>query len=135
MAPAAIAPVKYAGRNYLIEFCAVMALYVGAIAVRPWLIAHTESAGLALAIKLLPIVPIWLLLGVVWRHYRRIDEFEQHKFLVTLAVSFGIGSCVIMSYSFLMDAGLPALAITWAWPTLATTWAINSAIQSIANRG
>jgi len=134
MAAAATAPVKYAGRTYLIEFVFVMALYVAAILVRPWLIDHAANAGLALAAKLLPIVPIWLMLGAVWRHYKRIDEFERHKFLVTLAISFGVGSCTVVSYSFLMDAGLPPLAITWAWPTLAVSWVITSAIRSMADR-
>ncbi|MES1257822.1 MAG: hypothetical protein ABUS51_05310 [Acidobacteriota bacterium] len=134
MAATATAPVKYAGRSYLIEFVSAMALYVAAIVVRPWLIDHAANSGFALAAKLLPIVPVWLMLVAVWRHYNRIDEFERHKFLVTLAISFGFGSCTVVSYSFLMDAGLPPLAITWAWPTLAVSWVITSAIRSIADR-
>jgi hypothetical protein len=134
MVPAATAPVKYAGRNYIVEVAVAMALYVGAILARPWLIAHAADHQLALAATLLPAVPVWLMLLVVWRYYRRIDEFERHKFLVTLAISFGIGSCLIVTYAFLMDAGLPPLAITWAWPTLAVSWALTSAIMSIANQ-
>ncbi len=130
----ATAPVKNAGRTYLIEFSAIMALYVLAILVRPWLLDHAASADLALAAKLLPIVPVWLMLVAVWRHYLRIDEFERLKFLETVAISFGVGACAIVSYAFLEDAGLPQLAITWAWPTLAASWGLTSAIMSIANR-
>jgi hypothetical protein len=32
-----------------------------------------------------------------------------------------------------MDAGLPPLAITWAWPTLAVSWALTTAIMQIAD--
>lgn len=130
----AIAPVKTAGRDYIIEFSIALGLYAAAAGGRPWLIAHAGNHTLSLAATVLPIVPVWLMLAVVWRYYRRIDEFAQRRFLETLAVSFGLGSCAIMSYAFLADAGLPPLAITWAWPTLASFWLINSGVRSIADR-
>ena len=129
---AAAPPVRYAGRAYLIEIVATMALYVAATQVRPWLAGHAATPALAAAAKVLPALPIWLTLWIVWRHYRRIDEFEQQKMLKTIAVAFGIGSCLIVTYSFLANAGLPPLALTWAWPTLVVSWAITAAILSIA---
>jgi len=130
---AAAAPVKYAGRNYVIECVVVMGLYVAAVSVRPWLVAHATNYELTTAARLLPALPIWLMLVSVWRYYQRVDEFERHKFLVNLAVAFGVGSCVIVTYSFLQDAGLPPLAITWAWPTLAVSWGLTTAIMQIAD--
>jgi hypothetical protein len=131
--PAATAPVKYAGRNYVIEVALVMALYVAAVWARPWLVAHAANHDLEVAAKVLPALPIWLMLVSVWRYYRRIDEFERHKFLVNLAIAFGVSSCAIVTYAFLMDAGLPPLAITWAWPTLAVSWGLTTAIMSMAD--
>jgi hypothetical protein len=130
---AATAPVKFAGRNYIVECAVVMGLYVLAIWLRPWLTAHAPDHSLAFAATVLPAVPVWLMLVVVWRYYLRIDELERHKVLLTLAISFGISSCLIVTYALLMDAGLPPLAITWAWPTLAASWAITTAIMSIRN--
>lgn len=132
MPSAAAPPVKYAGRAYLIEIVATMALYVAAVPVRSWLAGQAPTPALAAAAKVLPALPIWLTLWVVWRHYRRIDEFERLKMLKTIAAAFGVGSCLIVTYSFLADAGLPPLALTWAWPTLAVTWAITNAVLSIA---
>jgi hypothetical protein len=131
---AATQPVKYAGRNYIVECAIAMGLYVLVILARPWLIAHAANHDLALAATVAPALPIWLMLLVVWRYYRRIDEYEQKKFLEILAISFGVGSCMIVTYSFLADAGLPELAITWAWPTLAVCWGLTSAIFHIARR-
>ncbi|HEX3652006.1 MAG TPA: hypothetical protein VHU18_04195 [Rhizomicrobium sp.] len=130
---AATAPVKFAGRLYVLECAIVMGLYVAAVWARPWLVAHAATPELGTAAKVLPALPIWLMLVSVWRYCNRIDEFERHKFLVTLAISFGIGSCAIVTYAFLMDAGLPPLAITWAWPTLAVSWALTTAIMQIAD--
>ena len=129
---AAAAPVKYAGRTYLIEFALVMALYVAAVLVRPWLMAHAATPVVATVAKVLPAMPIWLMLVAVWRHYQRIDELERHRLLVNLAIAFGVGSCAIVTYAFLVDAGLPPLAITWAWPTLAASWGLTTAIRQMA---
>jgi hypothetical protein len=134
MSEAHAQPVKYAGRNYLVEFSATIGLYVLLILARPWLIAHSVNHDLAIAATVAPALPVWLMLLTVWRYYRRIDEYEQKKFLETLSIAFGVGSCLIVTYSFLADAGLPFLAITWAWPTLAACWGITSAIRSLADR-
>ncbi len=134
-AKAATQPVKYAARSYIIEFSIAMALYVGVILIRPWLIDHATNHALVIAAKILPALPVWLMFAVVWRHYQRIDEFERHKFLLRLAIAFGVGSCLIVTYSFLMDAGLTRLDIGWAWPTLGACWIVTGAIQSIRNRG
>jgi hypothetical protein len=109
-----------------------MGLYVAAVWIRPWLVDHAANHALATAAKILPALPIWLMVGSVWRYYERIDEFARHKLLVTLAISFGIVSCAVVTYAFLMDAGLPPLAITWAWPTLAVSWGLTTAIMNIA---
>jgi hypothetical protein len=82
----------------------------------------------------LPVLPIWLTFLAVWRYYRRIDEFERLKLLQAVSIAFGIGSCLIVTYSFLADVGMPELAITWAWPTLACSWALTTAFISIAKR-
>ena len=127
------APVKYSGRNYVIECAIIMGLYVAAMWARPRLVNHAPSPGVVIAAKVLPALPIWLMFVSVWRYYRRIDEFERHKFLVTLAISFGVGSCAIVTYAYLMDAGLPPLALIWAWPTLAVSWGLTSAIMHMAD--
>ena len=126
--------VKDVPRNYIIEFSIVMLLYVGAVWARPWLITHAGSGALALAAKLAPIVPVWLMLVVVWRYYLRVDELQQKRLLETVAISFGVASCIMVSYAFLTDLGLPSLAITWAWPTLGATWLFVGAIRGLVER-
>ncbi|MBV9692938.1 MAG: hypothetical protein JO261_04485, partial [Alphaproteobacteria bacterium] len=96
MSPSLTAPVKYAGRAYLVEICLTMGLYVGAVAARPWLIAHAASPGLATGARVLPALPIWLTFAAIWRYYRRIDEFERLKSLLSIALAFAIGSCAIV---------------------------------------
>jgi hypothetical protein len=128
---AADLPVKYAGRSYIVELFITMALYVGVLLARPWAIDHLSNPALITAVKVAPAIPIWLTFYVILRYYRRIDEFEKLKFLKTMSLAFGISSCLIVSYSFLEDAGLPPLAITWGWPTLAVSWMLTTVIMRI----
>ena len=134
MTAASRASVKYAGRDYIIEVIIVTALYVGAAVARHWVIALAAPYGLATAAAVVPSLPIWALFWVVWRYYRRIDEFEKKRFLETLSISFGIGSCLLVSYAFLAEAGVSQLDITWAWPTLAVTWGLTGAIMHFVRR-
>jgi hypothetical protein len=134
MAHTEAVPVKYVRRTYIAECALTMGLYILVILARPWLIAHAANHDLALAVTVAPAVPIWLMLLIVWRYYLRIDEYEQKKLLEALAIAFGIGSCLVMTYSFLADAGFSELAILWAGPTLAVCWALTTAIMHITRR-
>ena len=69
--------VKYASRTYLLEFGVVMTLYVVTILARSWLAGLSSDANVRFAAIALPIIPIWLTLIVVVRHYLRIDERER----------------------------------------------------------
>lgn len=126
--------VKYAGRTYLIEFGAVAAFYTIAALARPHLLAPTQEPTLRIVAAALPIIPIWLMLGVVIRFYRRVDELEKVKLLENIAIAAGVMACLTTSYAVLENAGLPALALTWAWPTLAICWGIATGISALRNQ-
>ncbi|MGH6872622.1 MAG: hypothetical protein ACREHE_14060 [Rhizomicrobium sp.] len=134
MSATEIPSVKYAGRSYIIECAIVSLIYAGLAWSRHWLIVQAPDHTLAIAAALVPSLPIWALFFVVWRYYRRIDEFEKQRFLETLALSFGIGSCLLVSFAFLTDAGIAWLDITWAWPTLAVSCALTGGILHVARR-
>ena len=127
-------PVKGAGRTYIRECGASMALYVAATWSRPWLIAHAPNHALVLAAIVLPAIPVWLLFVAVWRYYLHIDEFQKRQFLQSLAISFGLGCCALVTYNLLIDAGLPRLSISWAWPILGVVWLVASLIIKQAYR-
>lgn len=126
--------VKDAARTYLIEFSAVAVFYTLAVIARPYLLPIVPYAPLRLLATALPVVPIWLMLVVVIRFYRHTDELEKLKLLENIAIAAGVTACLTTSYALLEDAGLPKLAITWAWPTLAITWAVSTGVTALRNR-
>jgi hypothetical protein len=98
------------------------------------LLSMTPDATVRLAATALPIIPIWGMFLVIVRYYRRIDELQRLKLLENVAIAAGTTACLITSYSLLEDAGLPKLAITWAWPTLAVCWGATTGINEIRGR-
>ena len=125
---AATAPVKSAGRTYVLECAASMSLYIAASWGRPWLMAHAPNHALFIVAAALPALPVWLLFVAVWRYYLHIDEYQKIQFLMSLAISFGLGCCALVTYDLLIVAGLPQLDISWAWPILAVVWLFASVI-------
>src|SRR5579862_304866 len=107
--------VKDAAKTYLVEFGTVAAFYTLAVIARPYLLPIIPYAPLRIVATVLPIVPIWLMLVVVVRFYRHTDELEKRKLLENVAIAAGVTACLTTSYALLEDAGLPKLAITWAW--------------------
>jgi len=120
-------PVKNADWNYVVEMFVVAVLYIGVTWARPWLIAHAASPGLVTAATVAPAFPVWIMALVVWRYYRSIDEYRQKRFLEVLALTFGVGVCIIVT----IDALYPRTTFDWAWPVLAVTWGAVSAAQTI----
>ena len=122
-------PVKLAYRRYLIEFGIVMTLYTIAILARGFLLHHAQGEVLRTVIILSPVPPVWLALVTVVRYYRRVDEYAQRQSLETLSISFGVAACLVLSYAFFQDLGLPSLSIMWAWPVMGACWLVACTVR------
>lgn len=72
--------------------------------------AHSVQPGTPFytAVQLAPIVPVWLLPLVMFRHYLRIDELQRLQFLQSLALTGGL------------MAGL-----AWSWPSVQRAFALQ----------
>ena len=125
---------KRAEFRYMAEMAAAMGLYVVLLVSRPFLLAHLSGEAVQDTIKMLPVLPLWLTIWVVVRHYRRIDEYARLRLLMAISLAFGIGSCLLMTGVFLKDVGFPPLDLTWAWPVLGVSWAVASIVLAIQDR-
>ena len=115
---------KRSSLRYLAEMGAAVALEVATVLLRTPLLDVAGRGVLARSIiLLLPIVPLWLMLLAVIRHYLRIDEYERLKLLQNFSLCFGIAACIFTSYPFAADAfALGRMDIGWAWPIMALCW-------------
>ena len=121
--------VKQAPVAYMFEFGAATALFVGAMLARGKYAGAVSGHAEHLALIALPIVPIWLMLLAVVRHYRRIDEMAKLVMARNLALAAGLTACIVTSYGLLSDAGLRTLDIGWAWPVMAVCWGLLTALS------
>jgi hypothetical protein len=83
-------------------------------------IALLQGAATAVAV----IVPV--------RSIRGLDEMHQRIQLEALAFAFAGTGTLTTAYGFLVSAGLPDKAWTWAlvWPLMAMLWAIGLVVAS-----
>ena len=127
---------KQASRLYLFEMGAVAALYVGAVFVRQPILNHIGETGpAAQAVMLLPALPIWGMLLAVWRFYRRVDEYQRMELMQSVSIAAGVSACLFCSSPFVSDAfGLKPLSLMYAWPILAISWGLTSAIIRVRNK-
>ena len=109
-------PAKVAERTYVMEMAIAAAAYVGLLYVRRPLLAATSDPTLDTVIKLAPIIPVYLIELVVWRHYRRIDEYARLRLLEALALAGGFTALITTTYIILEDIGLPHLELLWTMP-------------------
>ena len=120
---------KAAERTYVVEMAIAGAAYVGLLYVRKPLLAVTSEPALGVAIKIMPIVPVYLIALAVWRHYRRIDEYARLKLLESLALAGGFTAIIATTYIILEDVGLPHLDLLWSMPLFGVSWAAASFLR------
>lgn len=120
---------KAAERTYVMEMAIAAAAYVGLLYARKPLLAATSDPALGIAIKLAPIVPVYLIALAVWRHYRRIDEYARLKLLESLALAGGFTALIATTYIILEDIGLPHLDLLWSMPLFGVSWAAASFLR------
>ena len=121
--------------RYAMEFGVAMTLFVAVMLSRPWLLTLNGSDSWQSAVRLAPIVPLWLVFWAVVRHYQRIDEYQKVVLVRVVAFCAGIMAVVTSSYSFLMDAfHLPQVSIEYAWPVLAVCWGLAMGVVELRNR-
>lgn len=118
--------VAQAPRRYFIELMSAMALYFITIFGRRYGAEAISDPVLKDLIIASPILPVVLAAVVILRLFYRIDEYLRRQMLEALAIA-GAFTCVFsMSWSFLVDIGLPEIHIGWVWPIFAVFWVLTT---------
>lgn len=121
-----MAPVALAPRRYFIELTSAMALYFVALFGRKYGADSVSDPIIKDLIIASPILPVVLAAIAILRLFYRIDEYFRRQMLEALAIA-GAFTCVFsMSWSFLVDIGLPTIEIGWVWPIFAAFWVLVS---------
>lgn len=125
-----MAPVSQAPRRYFIELMSTMLLYSAAVVASVYGAKHhTLEPALRDALVLSPVAPILLVALVIFRLYRRVDEFQKRRQLEMIAIGATFVGIIAASWPFAQGIGAPPLSIVWAWPVMAAGWLVTSTIR------
>lgn len=115
-----------AAKRYLLELfgsiTAYIALLVAAIAYGRSMPAGLLRTGILLS----PMIGFGLMLWVVVRHFRRLDEYIRRLFLENTAIAAAITAGLTFTYGFLETAGYPKLSMFSVWMLMGTAWGLTA---------
>lgn len=121
-------------RQYLLELFASMTAYMVLLASSLYF-GKAMQPGLArLLVLISPMIGFGLMLWVLVRQYRRMDEFIRQQLMENCAIAAGVTAALTFTYGFLEGAGYPRLSMFTVWVLLGTSWGLTAALRSIFGR-
>jgi hypothetical protein len=81
-----------------------------------------------------PMVPVLVLIGVIARHFARVDECQRLWMLETLALAAAVTAGGTFTYGFLENDGFPHLSMFNVLPTMCFAWIVVILVRWMANR-
>jgi hypothetical protein len=123
-----------AKRRYFLELGGSMALYVLAIA-GPLSLAGSMEQGLARTLLLVaPAISVFVVVWVIARQFRRMDEFVRLRSLEGIAVAGAVTAGLALTYGLLETVGFPRLSMFWVWGSMGFVWGTHSCLRSVFAR-
>jgi len=111
-------------QRYRLELLSAMLAYVAVLVGSIWLAKPMED-GLAKTLVLVsPVIPLFLAVWAIARHFGRMDEFQRLRSLEGLAVAAGITAPLSFTYGFLEGAGYPKISMFWVWGVMGISWSL-----------
>ncbi len=111
-----------------------MGLYVGLLFLSIWLV-HVPAFSfrpLHIAVTVLPVLPLFGVLGISMRKYRVSDELQKKIMAEGIIFGFGLTAIITLTLGFLqMSDEVPRVSYIWVWPILAMGWLIGTVIARL----
>jgi hypothetical protein len=85
-------------------------------------------------IEVSPMIPVLLLITVIIRYFRRLDEYVRVRALENIAVAAAVTAGWTFTYGFLENAGFPHLSMFNVLPAMCYVWVGVVLVRWMANR-
>ena len=100
-----------------------------------WVITSTGIDGPpALVVAAAPAVPMGGIVVAYLRYLRTIDEFLRTVEVEGLAIGFGLGVVVLLTWGLLEGTGVPALQTTSSAAVMLVSWVLGQVIARLRYR-
>jgi len=118
-------------RRYLFEYLTALVLCIAASWVCIPLARAASSQSTRLSFLAAPTAAILIMTIVVFRHFRRVDEFLQRLMVNCFATAGAFTLVWTLSYGIFEIAGLPKISMWWAFGGAVLVWNL-SMVRAIA---
>jgi len=121
-------------RKYFLELGLAIAAYAIALVLSLQIAQRMDETTARTLLLLSPAIPVFLLVWVLARQFRRLDEFVRLRSLESVAVAAAVTAGLSLTYGFLESAGFPRLSMFWVWAVMGGTWGLHSALRGVFAR-
>jgi len=121
-------------RQYALELGSAFALYALflCVSISVGRFMHPSIGRTLLLVS--PMAPAFLMVFVIMRQFRRMDEYLRLQTLESIVVAAAVTACWTFTYGFLENAGFPRLSMFTVWPVMGAVWATAAIIRGLATR-
>lgn len=117
-----------AKRKYYWELGLGLVFYVAVLSVSLRTVDRLHPGFLRTVVALAPAIPVFAVVWVIARSFRRMDEFVRLRSLESIAVAAAVTAGVTFTYGFLESAGFPRQSMFWVWGIMGFTWGTHSCL-------
>jgi hypothetical protein len=118
--------------SYLIELLGGFALYAAVLVVSID-VGRPMPAGIGRTlIEVSPMIPFLLIVWVIVRGIRRLDEYQRLLQLESIAIAACVTAGWTFTYGFLENSGFPMLSMFNVWPVMGAVWGIIIIARTVA---
>jgi uncharacterized membrane protein len=121
-------------RRYVGEFLATLVLYAVVLTASIFLADRLPKGPAQTAIVLTPMIPVLLMIIVVIRQLRRMDEYQRQQAFENIAVAAGVTAGWTFTYGFLEGVGYPRLSMFYVWGIMWAVWGILAVARCALGR-
>jgi hypothetical protein len=108
--------------RYLTEMSAVFIFYAVVLVISID-VGRPMRAGLERTlIEVSPMIPVLILIAVIVRQFRRLDEYVRVRALESFAIAGAVTAGWTFTYGFLENAGFPRLSMFTVWEVMGSIW-------------
>jgi hypothetical protein len=112
--------------RYLGEMVGVFFLYAAVLIASIEIANRLHKGPVQTAVVLTPMIPFLLILAVIVRHVRRLDEYVRLQMLENVVIVAGVTAGLAFTYGFLEGVGYPRLSMFTVWPVMCAAFVVVS---------
>lgn len=120
---------REAKRKYNRELTLAAVVYIAVLWVSLRTVGSLDPGLVRTMVALAPAIPIFAIVWVFARSFRRMDEFVRLRSLESIAVAAAVTAGVTFTYGFLESVGFPRLSMFWVWGIMGITWGAHSCLR------